>query len=72
MNEDRIITPTMVETDREIEQSLRPRTIDEYIGQEKLKEKLEIFIKAAKQRYEALDHVLLYGPPGLGKTLWPA
>ena len=68
MNEDRIITPTMVETDREIEQSLRPRTIDEYIGQEKLKEKLEIFIKAAKQRYEALDHVLLYGPPGLGKT----
>ena len=67
MNEDRIITPTMVETDREIEQSLRPRTIDEYIGQEKPKGKTEIFIKAAKQRY-ALDHVLLYGPPGLGKT----
>ena len=66
--EDRIITPTMVETDREIEQSLRPRTMDEYVGQEKLKEKLEIFIEAAKQRFEALDHVLLYGPPGLGKT----
>lgn len=58
----------MTEDDREIEVSLRPRTIREYIGQEKVKEKMEIFIEAAKQRSEALDHVLLYGPPGLGKT----
>ncbi len=65
---ERIITSTMTEGDKDIEFSLRPRTIDEYIGQEKLKEKLNIFIEAAKQRSEALDHVLLYGPPGLGKT----
>ncbi|HZJ82851.1 MAG TPA: Holliday junction branch migration DNA helicase RuvB [Clostridia bacterium] len=58
----------MMEGDKEIEYSLRPRTIDEYIGQKKLKEKLNIFIQATKQRSEALDHVLLYGPPGLGKT----
>ncbi len=66
--EERIVTSTMTEEDREIEHSLRPRTMREYIGQEKVKEKLEIFIEAAKQRSEALDHVLLYGPPGLGKT----
>lgn len=65
---ERIVTSTMTEEDREIEHSLRPRTMREYIGQEKVKEKLEIFIEAAKQRSEALDHVLLYGPPGLGKT----
>ncbi len=67
-DEERIITSTMMEGDRDIEYSLRPRTMDEYIGQEKLKEKLNIFIEATKQRSEALDHVLLYGPPGLGKT----
>jgi Holliday junction DNA helicase, RuvB subunit len=50
------------------EASLRPRVMDEYIGQEKVKENLQVFIQAAKQRHEALDHVLLYGPPGLGKT----
>ena len=50
------------------EASLRPRIMDEYIGQEKVKENLQVFIRAAKQRDEALDHVLLYGPPGLGKT----
>lgn len=66
--EERIITSTMTEGDKDIEYSLRPRTLDEYIGQEKLKEKLNIFIEATKQRSEALDHVLLYGPPGLGKT----
>ncbi|MFY9176274.1 MAG: Holliday junction branch migration DNA helicase RuvB [Caldicoprobacterales bacterium] len=66
--EERIITSTMIEGDNDIEYSLRPRTLDEYIGQEKLKEKLNIFIEATKQRSEALDHVLLYGPPGLGKT----
>lgn len=66
--EERIVTSTMIEEDVDIEASLRPRTMREYIGQEKVKEKLEIFIEAAKQRSEALDHVLLYGPPGLGKT----
>ncbi len=66
--EERIITSTMLEGDKDIEYNLRPRTMDEYIGQEKLKEKLNIFIEATKQRGEALDHVLLYGPPGLGKT----
>lgn len=66
--EERIITSTMMEGEKDIEYSLRPRTIDEYIGQDKLKEKLNIFIEATKQRSEALDHVLLYGPPGLGKT----
>ena len=54
--------------DAEVENPLRPRTLEEYIGQEKVKENLSVFIEAAKQRKEALDHVLLYGPPGLGKT----
>jgi len=66
--EERIITSTMIEEDKDIESSLRPRTLQEYVGQEKIKEKLMIFIEAARQRSEALDHVLLYGPPGLGKT----
>ena len=66
--EDRIITSTKNWTDAEIENSLRPTTLDEYVGQDKVKERLEVFIKAAKTRKEALDHVLLYGPPGLGKT----
>nr|WP_165000715.1 Holliday junction branch migration DNA helicase RuvB [Xylanivirga thermophila] len=66
--QDRIISSTMLVEDQEVEQNLRPRTLGEYIGQEKAKEKLNIFIKAAKERGEALDHVLLYGPPGLGKT----
>ncbi|NLJ41211.1 MAG: Holliday junction branch migration DNA helicase RuvB [Clostridiales bacterium] len=66
--EGRIISSAVVEGDREIEYSLRPRTMGEYIGQAKLKEKLNIFIEATRQRSEALDHVLLYGPPGLGKT----
>ncbi len=55
-------------TDAEVELSLRPRTLDEYIGQAKAKENLKIYIDAAKMRHESLDHVLLYGPPGLGKT----
>ncbi|MFS8500598.1 MAG: Holliday junction branch migration DNA helicase RuvB [Caldicoprobacter sp.] len=54
--------------DSEVEQTIRPRTLDEYIGQEKVKEQLRIFIQAAVKRGEPLDHVLLYGPPGLGKT----
>ena len=66
--EDRIITSTYTTDDEDIEVSLRPRNLDEYVGQEKAKENLKIFIEAAKMRGEALDHILLYGPPGLGKT----
>lgn len=64
----RIITSTLKEEDADSEFSLRPRTMDEYIGQEKVKDNLSVFMQAAKQRNEPLDHVLLYGPPGLGKT----
>ena len=67
-SENRIITPDFTETDKDIENSLRPKTLNEYIGQEKVKENLKIYIDAAKSRGETLDHVLLYGPPGLGKT----
>ncbi len=65
---DRIVTRDLREEDADVEATLRPRTLDDYIGQHKVKEKLDIFIKAAKGRNEPLDHVLLYGPPGLGKT----
>ncbi len=65
---ERFITSTKNLTDAEIENSLRPTTFDEYIGQTKVKEALSVYIKAAKARKESLDHVLLYGPPGLGKT----
>lgn len=64
----RIITTELQEEDYKIENSLRPKLLADYIGQEKAKEKLRIYIDAAKQRGEALDHVLFYGPPGLGKT----
>ena len=64
---DRIITNDKLEEDK-YEGTIRPKTIDEYIGQEEVKENIDIFIKAAKMREEPLDHVLLYGPPGLGKT----
>ncbi len=66
--EDRIVHGDMREEDAEGETSLRPKTMEEYIGQDKVKEKMNIFIQAATGRGEALDHVLLYGPPGLGKT----
>ncbi|MFR1707677.1 MAG: Holliday junction branch migration DNA helicase RuvB [Clostridium sp.] len=66
--EDRFITSNIIEEDIEVEYSLRPQRLKEYIGQEKVKNKLDIFLKAAKMRKEPLDHVLLYGPPGLGKT----
>lgn len=65
---DRIVTRDLREEDVDVEATLRPRTLDEYIGQYKVKEKLDIFIRAARGRNEPLDHVLLYGPPGLGKT----
>ena len=64
----RIIQTEMVSEDAVIEKGLRPRKLDQYIGQEKAKNNLKIFIEAAKTRNEPLDHVLLYGPPGLGKT----
>ena len=66
--ENRIVAPENVAEDNDIEASLRPKTLSEYIGQEKVKENLTVFIEAAKRRGEALDHCLLYGPPGLGKT----
>ena len=66
--ENRIVDPEDIPEDADIENPLRPRTLSEYIGQEKAKENLSVFIEAAKLRHESLDHVLLYGPPGLGKT----
>ncbi len=66
MSEDRIVSSSYEAIDEE--ESLRPQTLDEYVGQESLKSNLRVFIKAALQRNETLDHVLLYGPPGLGKT----
>ena len=66
--ENRIVTTTETVGDEENEYSLRPKRLDEYIGQAKAKENLKVFIDAARKRNEALDHVLLYGPPGLGKT----
>ncbi|MGO1368064.1 MAG: Holliday junction branch migration DNA helicase RuvB [Senegalia sp. (in: firmicutes)] len=66
--ENRIITSNIKDEDIDIESTLRPKLLENYIGQNKVKEKLKIFIEAAKIRNESLDHVLLYGPPGLGKT----
>ena len=68
IEEDRFIASTPKENEEILEKSLRPADLDEYVGQEKIRDQLEIFIKAAQQRGEALDHVLLFGPPGLGKT----
>lgn len=67
-NEERIVSTVETSDDSEIEYSLRPKTLSEYIGQTKAKENMRVFIEAAKMRGEPLDHVLLYGPPGLGKT----
>ena len=66
--ENRIVSSDVTGYDNDIEESLRPRKIEDYIGQTKAKENLKVFIKAAKKRGESLDHTLLYGPPGLGKT----
>ncbi len=66
--ENRIVSPEYSGGDEDTEVTLRPKTLAEYVGQEKAKDNLSIYIKAAKQRHESLDHVLLYGPPGLGKT----
>lgn len=67
-SEDRIVNGGILEEDIIAEPGLRPRSLEEYVGQNKVKENLSIYIEAAKSRHEALDHVLLYGPPGLGKT----
>ena len=68
MEEERIVCPGLGESDNDIEQTLRPRLLEEYIGQDKVKENMRVYIEAAKKRGETLDHTLLYGPPGLGKT----
>jgi Holliday junction DNA helicase RuvB len=68
MTDERLITAARVDEDAQYEAGLRPRTLDDYIGQDRVRENLQVSIAAARQRGEALDHVLLYGPPGLGKT----
>jgi holliday junction DNA helicase RuvB len=68
MTDSRIVSPGRGDEDTQYEAGLRPRTLDDYIGQDRVRENLHVSIEAAKQRGEALDHVLLYGPPGLGKT----
>src|SRR5467141_1781945 len=66
--DDRLVTASRVDEDAQYEAGLRPRRLDEYIGQDRIRENLQVAIAAAKQRREPLDHVLLHGPPGLGKT----
>ena len=66
--DDRLVMPGMRQEDAEIDVSLRPHHLREYIGQDKVKKSLSIYINAALKRHDALDHILLYGPPGLGKT----
>ena len=67
-----MVAPGYGAADEDVESTLRPKTLDEYIGQDKPKENLRIYMEAAKSRGENLDHVQLYGPPGLGKPLSPA
>ncbi len=66
--DERLINSSLTSEDVEVENSLRPKSIEEYVGQEKIKNNLNVFVSTAKERHEALDHCLLYGPPGLGKT----
>ena len=68
MSNDRLVTAARVDEDAQYEAGLRPRRLDEYIGQDRVRENLQVAIAAAKQRAEPMDHVLLHGPPGLGKT----
>ena len=68
MTDDRVVTPVTLEDDAQYDAGLRPRRLDEYIGQDRIRDNMQVSITAARQRGEALDHVLLYGPPGLGKT----
>ena len=67
-SDDRLVNPMDTPSDKAMDVSLRPKTMDEYIGQQAMREKLSIFLEAARRRKEALDHVLIFGPPGLGKT----
>ena len=67
MDPSRLVSPDMTPADTE-EVSLRPKTLDDYVGQEKAKGNLKVYLRAAQQRGEPMDHILLYGPPGLGKT----
>ncbi len=68
MNEDRLVSPAVMREEEAIEASIRPKRLSEYLGQQPVREQMQIFIEAAKHRGEALDHVLIFGPPGLGKT----
>ena len=68
MSEDRIIGAGATHEDEALEASIRPRSLDEYLGQQPVREQMQIYIEAARRRGEALDHVLIFGPPGLGKT----
>ncbi|NKB87456.1 MAG: Holliday junction branch migration DNA helicase RuvB [Acidobacteria bacterium] len=68
MNDDRLVTPDVVSGDDRLDAALRPRTLDRYVGQKRIVDNLRVFIEAARKRDEPLDHVLLFGPPGLGKT----
>ncbi|MEG0078453.1 AAA family ATPase, partial [Enterococcus sp.] len=68
MTEERLVSPEKESVEQLLEKSLRPQLLSQYIGQDKVKHELSIYIAAAKNREESLDHVLLYGPPGLGKT----
>ena len=67
-DKDRLVSAREMEEDRNNENSLRPKTLDDYIGQEKNKENLKVYLQGAQSRGEPMDHILLYGPPGLGKT----
>ena len=71
MTEDRVVTAARVDEDAQYEAGLRPRTLDEYIGQDRIRENLEVSVAAARQRGEALDHVLLYGPPSMSRSARP-
>jgi Holliday junction DNA helicase RuvB len=68
MNEERLINPEIVNEEQSQDRALRPKLLDDYIGQPEVCEQMDIFIQAARKRREALDHVLIFGPPGLGKT----
>ncbi|HSN16658.1 MAG TPA: AAA family ATPase, partial [Gammaproteobacteria bacterium] len=68
MNTERIVTAQAGSEEEALDRAIRPRTLSEYVGQPAVREQMEIFIGAAKKRGEALDHVLIFGPPGLGKT----
>lgn len=68
---DRLISAGVISDEESIDRAIRPKLLAEYVGQPHVREQMEIFIQAAKQRGDALDHVLIFGPPGLGKPHWP-